>query len=141
MKLQVDYDITELAGEIFCDALDILLEVFDEDAVEDEIERFCYGEDIDDCAEIIDSHYEDIVESLVRKRSKPLSQSELHKIGLTEEECEKADIPFEPKPVLKDEQGRVYEMVDEDSRQMTLFDETGLPPMKVRKYVNQKEGV
>ena len=134
----VDYDITEFAGEIFCGALDHLLEVFDEYAVEDEIERFCYKEDIDDCAGIIDAHFEEIVQRLVQSRGgHPLSPHELQTLDLTEEDCEKADIPFEPKPVLKDEQGRVYEMVDEDSRQMTFFDETGLPPMKVRKYNNK----
>ena len=143
MRITVDMDLDDLAGAVCCsDMIDCLRELFGADEVESVLENFLDGKDIDDVPQTIKDNIFDILAKIVADDS-PLTKKEVSGLeesfypDVTAETLRENGIPVEGP--LRDENGE-YELVPaEDPRQMTLFDESGLPPPMKKRYIETEE--
>lgn len=143
MRITVDMDLDDLAGAVCCsDMIDCLRELFGADEVESVLENFLDGTDIEDVPQTIKDNIFDILANIVADDS-PLTKKEVSGLeesfypDVTAETLRENGIPVEGP--LRDEKGE-YELVPaEDPRQMTLFDESGLPPPMKKRYIETEE--
>lgn len=143
MRITVDMDLDDLAGAVCCsDTLDCLRELFGADEVESVLENFLDGTDIEDVPQTIKDNIFDILAKIVADDS-PLTKKEVDSLeeafypNVTAETLRENGIPVEGP--LCDENGE-YELVPaEDPRQMTLFDESGMPPPMKKRYIEVEE--
>lgn len=143
MRITVDMDLDDLAGAVCCaDTIDSLREMFDDDAVESVLDSVLDGSDIEDVEQTIKESIFKILSDTVPE-GRPLTKeqastlSEVFYPEVTVESLRDNGIPVEGP--LRDEHGE-YELVPaDDPRQMTLFDETGLPPPMKKRYITTEE--
>ena len=135
MTMTKEMDIDEVLDEICCDEAWALVDIFGSLA-RDVLESWLDDEDIDHCDSRVRANRARILADIVKRRDRPLTREELKQVDerleISESDFEIYEIEVEPP--LVDEDGREYEEVCEDPRQMTLWPEEGLPPMKVRRY-------
>lgn len=143
MRITVDMDLDYLAGAVGCaDTIDTLREMFDDDAVESALDSVLDGSDIEDVEQTIKENIFTILSYIVPE-DRPLTKeqastlSEVFYQEVTVESLRDNGVPVECP--LRDEHGE-YELVPaDDPRQMTLFDETGLPPPMKKRYITTEE--
>lgn len=126
--------IVEVINYIGCDEADRLTDLFGSRAY-DVLERWLANIELEDMPDRVRANVKDIVVDVARELRRPVTRKEiaaLEEIEVFEKDL--LDELVEVEEPLRDEQGRVYELVPEDSRQMTLFDETGLPKPMARRY-------
>lgn len=135
MTMTKEMDIDEVLDEICCGEADALVEIFG-DPARDVLESWLDDEDIDYCASRVRANQARILADIVKRLDRPLTREELKQV---DERLDISELDFEIYEIeveqpLVDEDGREYELVEEDKRQMTLWPEEG-PRMKVRRYV------
>lgn len=143
MRITVDMDLYDLAEAVSCDdTIDTLREMFDDDAVESALEDVLDGLDVEDVEQTIKENIFKILSDIVPE-ARPLTKeqastlSEVFYPEVTVESLRDNGVPMEGP--LRDEHGE-YELVPaDDPRQMTLFDETGLPPPMKKRYITTEE--
>ena len=143
MRITVDMDLDDLAGAVCCaDTIDTLREMFEDDAVESALEDVIDGSDIEDVEQTIKENIFKILSDIVPE-DRPLTKEQASMLSdtfypeVTVESLRDNGIPVEGP--LRDEHGE-YELVPaDDPRQMTLFDETGLPPPMKKRYITTEE--
>ena len=143
MRITVDMDLDDLAGAVSCaDTIDTLREMFDDDAVESALDSVLDGSDIEDVEQTIKENIFKILSDIVPE-DRPLTKEQASMLSdtfypeVTVESLRENGIPVEGP--LRDEHGE-YELVPaDDPRQMTLFDETGLPPPMKKRYITTEE--
>ena len=143
MRITVDMDLDDLAGAVSCaDTIDTLREMFDDDAVESALDSVLDGSDIEDVDQTIKENIFKILSDIVPE-DRPITKAQASTLSdtfypeVTVESLRANGIPVEGP--LRDEHGE-YELVPaDDPRQMTLFDETGLPPPMKKRYINTEE--
>ncbi len=116
----------------------------DDDAVEEALRNYLEDCDEDDIDSEVGRTFVYIVRDIQEELGRALKRSEVDQLVesgyCTEAELRAAEVAIaDPEPEL-DEEGRAYELVEEDPRQQTLFDETGLPPVKVKRYIDGDGG-
>lgn len=143
MRITVDMDLDDLAGAVCCaDTIDSLREIFNDDDLESALEDVLDGLDIEDVEQTIKENIFKILSDIVPE-DRPLTKeqtstlSEVFYPDVTVESLRDNGIPVDG--LLRDEHGE-YELVPaDDPRQMTLFDESGLPPPMKKRYVTTEE--
>lgn len=143
MRIIVDMDLDDLAGSVCCaDTIDSLREVFNDDDLESVLEDILDGSDIEDVEQTINENIFEILSDIVPE-DRPLTKEQASTLSdtfypeVTVESLRANGIPVEGP--LRDEHGE-YELVPaDDPRQMTLFDESGLPPPMKKRYVTTEE--
>ena len=143
MRITVDMDLDDLAGAVSCaDTIDTLREMFDDDAVESALDSVLDGSDIEDVEQTIKENIFKILSDIVPE-DRPLTKAQAFSLSetfypeVTGESLRANGITVEGP--LRDEHGE-YELVPaDDPRQMTLFDETGLPPPMKKRYITSEE--
>ena len=135
MTMTKEMDIDEVLDEICCGEADALVEIFGGPA-RDVLESWLVDEDIDYCSSRVRANQARILADIVKRLDRPLTREELKQV---DERLDISELDFEIYEIeveqpLVDEDGREYELVEEDKRQMTLWPEEG-PRMKVRRYV------
>ena len=143
MRITVDMDLDDLAGAVCCSAeIDCLREIFDDDDLESVLEDVLDGLDVEDVGQTIKDEIFKILAGLVPE-DRPLTKDAVASLedmfypDVTMGALRANGIPVEGP--LRDENGE-YELVpSEDPRQMTLFDESGLPPPMKKRYIEVEE--
>lgn len=143
MRIIVDMDLDDLAGAVGCaDTIYSLREIFNDDDLESVLENVLDGMDAEDVEQTIKDNIFKILSDIVPE-DRPLTKehastlSEVFYPDVTVESLRDNGIPVEGP--LRDEHGE-YELVPaDDPRQMTLFDETGLPPPMKKRYITTEE--
>ena len=139
MRITVDMDLADLAGAAWCASeIECLREVFNDDDLESVLEDILDGMDVEDVGQTIKDRIFTILAGLVPD-DRPLTKDAVSQLeeafypDVTEESLRENGIPVEGP--LRDENGE-YELVPaEDPRQMTLFDESGMPPPMKKRYI------
>ena len=136
MIVRKEMDLDEVLDEISSEIADKFVEMFGGYA-EGVLEDWLYDEELDYAASRIEANEMQILKEIVDAMDRPLTRKELAEledasINISGYDCEVEGIEVEPP--LVDEDGREFEMVEEDRRQMTLWPEEGMPPMRLRRY-------
>ena len=135
---ETDEDIQDVLDEIGCDEAEKLVELFDEEA-KDVLENYLDGEDVERMCSIVEGNLVDIIVEIAKRLNRPITAKELDEIkdiGVSEETLLEEGIKIDAP--LKDWEGKEYRLVPEQQGQMTLFDESGLPPMMVKVYLKKE---
>lgn len=143
MRIKVGMDLDDLAGAVCCaDDIECLREIFNDDDLESVLENVLDGLDVEDVEQRIKNNIFKILSGLV-PADRPLTKEQTSTLSdtfypdVTMESLREHGIPIEGP--LRDEHGE-YELVPaDDPRQMTLFDETGLPPPMKKRYITTEE--
>lgn len=143
MRITVDMDLDDLAESVCCaDTIDSLRKIFNDDDLESVLENVLDGSDIEDVEQTIKDNIFKILSGIVPE-DRPLTKEQVSTLSdtfypdVTMESLREYGIPI--KGPLRDEHGE-YELVPaDDPRQMTLFDETGLPPPMKKRYITTEE--
>lgn len=135
MIVRKEMSLDEVLDEIGSEIADKFVEMFGGYA-EGVLKSWLDDEELDYAASRIGSNEMRILKEIVDAMDRPLTRKELEELEdasiITEDDCELEGIEVEPP--LVDEDGREFEMVEEDRRQMTLWPEEGMPPMRLRRY-------
>lgn len=140
MRISVDMDLDDLAGAVCCaDEIDCLREVLPDDDLERVLDHMLSGSDIEEVGQKVKENIFEILEQAMSD-GQSLTRDEVGRLEevfgpeVTIDTLREHGIGIEG--LLRDEKGE-YELVPaEDPRQMTLFDETGLPPPMRKRYIN-----
>lgn len=141
MRMVKSYDIDELLEEISSEEEGILSDIFGCEVVRNVLERELDGEEVDDCEDLIFDNVVEIVKEVVKERGRGLTEEEAKelesKLKIEIEKIKDAGIEMESVKLV-DENGEEYEMVEEDPRQMKLFDDGVKEPLKIKRYIKTK---
>ena len=143
MRITVEMDVDDLGREMYSpDTIDCLREIFNDDDLESVLENVLDGLDVEDVEQTIKDEIFKILAGLVPE-DRPLTRDAVSNLEeafypeVTAETLRENNIPVEGP--LCDEKGE-YELVPaEDPRQMTLFDEAGMPPPMKKRYIETEE--
>lgn len=143
MRVYKEMDLDDLVDEMCCsDTIDCLREMFG-DAADSALEVELEDTSVEDAEETVKDNIYRILTRITNAIGRPLTMAEVDNLKdefwgeVTDDSLKDHGIPLEGR--LRDEHGE-YELVPaDDPRQMTLFDESGLPPPMKKRYITTEE--